>query len=109
MFSFILVALLICSALIFPIISAFAVNSVTWDAYPDWKNQYRVRGYVQIFSYTGNTPTAYIYGQTNRGQSIDASVMEIGSVHSLYRDCDLNGLLPLLSYWGSACNQYGGN
>ena len=62
LFSILIAALLLASALILPIVSALAVNSVTWDAYPVWLNQYQVRGYVAIYSYTGSTPTAYING-----------------------------------------------
>ena len=104
-FSFILVALLLCSVLIFPIVSAFAVNSVTWNGYPEWKNQYLVRGYVEIFSFTGNTPTAIIVGATKCGNPIDTQVNGVGVSRSEYQMCDLFGSLPLLSYWNAYCVQ----
>ncbi len=104
-FSVALAALLVVSALIFPLISALAVNSVSWDAYPEWKNQYQVRGYVEIFSYTGNVPDASITGYTNIGESIYAAVSGIGNARSNYKNCDLQGSLPLLSYWTSRCSQ----
>ncbi|MBQ6171789.1 MAG: hypothetical protein IJK34_04035 [Clostridia bacterium] len=104
-FSVALAALMVVSALIFPLISALAVNTVSWDAYPEWKNQYQVRGYVEIFSYTGLTPRATINGETNIGQSIYATIGGIGSARSLYKACDLQGSLPLLSWWDSDCTQ----
>ncbi|MBQ6051778.1 MAG: hypothetical protein IJL30_00645 [Clostridia bacterium] len=104
-FSVALAALLVVSALIFPLISALAVNTVTWDAYPEWKNQYQVRGYVEVFSYTGNTPEATIDGDTNIGESIYAFVGGNGSARSNYKNCDLHGTLPLLSWWYAQCSQ----
>ena len=106
-FSVALAALMVVSALIFPLISALAVNTVSWDAYPEWKNQYQVRGYVEIFSYTGNIPTAIIVGITNCGNSIETRKTGIGSSRSPYQLCDLSGSLPLLSYWNSYCVQDG--
>ena len=105
LFSILIAALLLASVLIFPIVSALAVNSVTWDAYPEWKNQYQVRGYVEVFSYTGITPTACIEGQTNIGNSIYALVIGNGSSRSNYQNCDLHGSLPLLSWWCGHCEQ----
>ena len=105
--SVVLAALLVASALIFPLVSALAVNSVTWDGYPEWKDNYRVRGYVEIFSYTGNIPTAIIVGQTNCGNSIETRKTGIGFARSDYQICDISGSLPLLSYWNAYCIQDG--
>jgi len=106
-FSWVLIALLVCSALIFPIISALAVNSVSWTGYPEWRREYEVCGYVEIFSYTGNIPTAFIVGQTNAGDSINAQKVGIGYARSAYYICDISGSLPLLSYWNAYCVQDG--
>lgn len=106
-FSVALVSLLVVSALIFPLISALAVNSVSWDAYPVWPNQLKVRGYVAVYSYTGEIPFAYINGYTNKAEDIYAYVSGEGSAYSPIRSCNPDGPYPLLQSWWSGCNQNG--
>jgi hypothetical protein len=98
-FSVALAALMVVSALIFPLISALAVNTVSWDAYPEWKNQYQVRGYVEIFSYTGIEPTVMIIGATNNGNRIDTQQTGIGISRSAYVSCNLQGDMPFETYY----------
>ncbi len=106
-FSLILAAFLVVSALIFPLVSALAVNNVSWTGYSQWRKEYEVCGYVEIFSYSGNTPHAIIVGQTNADDDINAEIIGIGSSRSPYRICDISGSLPLLSYWNAYCIQDG--
>ena len=104
-FAISIISILAISVLIFPAVAAVTANSVSWDAYPEWKNQYQVRGYVEIFSYTGSEPMACIVGQTNTGAYINATAYGVESARSSYQDCNLQGTIPLLDYWNSYCLQ----
>ena len=97
------ITLLVLSAVVFPLISAVAVNSVTWDAYPDWRKQNEVSGYVEISSFQGTEPMACIVGETNTHYDINATVNGIGCITSPWRICNLQ--IPLLLYWDSFCLQ----
>ena len=93
-----IVSLLAVSVLIFPAVAAVTANGATWNAYPEWLNQYRVRGYVEITEYSGPIPTAYFEGTTNSGIEFNTQRTGIGYNVSNYVDCDLSGSLPLATY-----------
>lgn len=94
-----IVSLLLISVLIFPAMATINENSVSWDAYPVWPTSLSVYGYVCIYDYSGETPTAYFTGETNLGESIDVSVSGIGCARSITRICGSS--IPLLIYWDS--------
>ena len=96
-FSYIIVSLLFLSLIIYP---SFALiqDSVSWDGYPEWLNQYIVRGHIEIFSYQGKIPTAYFNGVTNSGMGFPASVTGVGYRKTDRVECDLQGSLPLITW-----------
>ena len=94
-----IIAILAISTLIFPAMAAVNANSVSWDGGLDWLNQYQVRGWVEIYSYTGILPEARVSGVTNSGEGFDASQMGVGFKYSNIASCNLQGSFPLVTSW----------
>ena len=100
-----IVSLLAISVLIFPAVAAVTANSVSWDGGLDWLNQYQVRGWVEIYSFTGKTPAGYTSGVTNSGDGFDAYQYGVGFDYSNIASCNLQGSLPLVSSWDTWVEQ----